>query len=135
MFRELAVSRLAAATETALAVAPGLEVEQVEVVGSAARVLYEESAHAELVVVDDGGLGGFPGLQVGSVPAALAPHADCPVVVVQGTDGGRAALRGDPVVVGVDGAPVSDAALGFAFDAASLRSVPLVACGTCRWTR
>ncbi len=62
-------------------------------------------------------------LLVGSVAAAVATHATCPVVVVHGTD--RPAVG--PVVVGVDGSPVSEDALAFAFDAAATRRVPLVA--------
>jgi nucleotide-binding universal stress UspA family protein len=40
-----------------------------------------------LVVLGDGGLGGFAGLLIGSVAVALAAHAACPVAVVQGAPG------------------------------------------------
>ena len=50
-------------------------------------------------------------------------HAGCPVVIVRG----RSDATGGPVVVGVDGSPVSEAALAFAFEAAALRRAPLLA--------
>jgi len=78
---------------------------------------------AQLVVIGDRGLGGVAGLLIGSVAFALAAGGSCPVVIVRGqtdaTDG--------PVVVGVDGSPISEAALAFAFEAAALRGAPLLA--------
>ena len=82
-----------------------------------------EAGEAQLAVVGNRGRGGLIGLLVGSVAAAVATHATCPVVVVHGKD--RPAEG--PVVVGVDGSPVSEDALAFAFDAAAARRVPLVA--------
>jgi nucleotide-binding universal stress UspA family protein len=55
---------------------------------------------------------------------ALTAHAPCPVVVVRGSveiDPSR------PVVLGVDGSPAGEAAIGFAFQAAADRSAPLTA--------
>ncbi|MHA6793987.1 universal stress protein [Pseudonocardia bannensis] len=89
-------------------------------------VLAAESAGAGLVVLGDRGLGGFTGLLVGSVAVALAARAACPVVVVRGGDGGTPRSEG-PVVVGIDGHPVSEAALAFAYEAADARRVPLIA--------
>jgi nucleotide-binding universal stress UspA family protein len=59
---------------------------------------------------------------VGSTAAALAAHAHSPTVVVRGTT-----TTDGPVVVGVDGSPAGEAAIGFAFEAASLRDAPLTA--------
>ena len=87
--------------------------------------LQAESADAALVVLGDRGLGGFTGLLLGSVAVSLAAHAACPVVVVRGPEFDASAPRVEPVVVGVDGSPASEAA--FAFAAAALHAVPLVA--------
>jgi nucleotide-binding universal stress UspA family protein len=127
VLRDVALGHLAAAADVAAQVAPGVEVEQVEVVGFPVPVLQGESTRAELVVLGDRGLGGFTGLLVGSVSVELSAHASCPVVVVRGPEPDDTAPRPEPVVVGIDGSPLSEAAVAFAFEAAALRKVPLVA--------
>jgi nucleotide-binding universal stress UspA family protein len=59
---------------------------------------------------------------VGSVAGQLAAHASCPVLVGHG--GGD---PDGPVLLGVDGSPANDPAVGFAFEEAALRGVPLLA--------
>jgi nucleotide-binding universal stress UspA family protein len=110
------------ATTRARTAAPALDVSGEVVTGFAAAVLLGRAASASLVVVGDRGLGGFSGLLVGSVAIQLASHAACPVLVVRGIPD----VAG-PVVVGVDGSPASDPAVGFAFEATSLRRAPLTA--------
>jgi nucleotide-binding universal stress UspA family protein len=53
--------------------------------GPARNVLLDASAGAEMLVVGSRGHGGFVGLLLGSVSAACAEHAHCPVVIVHGT--------------------------------------------------
>ena len=121
---------LAQAAEAATRVAPDLSVVTDLKEGHAADTLVAESRTAQLVVVGSRGLGGFTALLAGSVAVALSAHGHSPVVVVRasGVDGVPA---GDgPVVVGVDGSELSDAAVTFAFEAAAARGVPLVAVHT-----
>ena len=110
--------------------APEVEVSTELLPGYAADVVINQSSSAGLVVLGSRGLGGFTGLLVGSVAVAVAAHGHCPVVVVRGAIAEAEPPEQGPVVVGVDGSPASEAAIGFAFDAASRRGVPLIAVHT-----
>lgn len=121
--RNTAERLVAEALDHVAGVAPGVEAEGAVVPGAAAPTLLHESGQAELLVVGNRGLGGFTGLLVGSVGAAVAAHAECPVVVVRPRrPGGPSAGR---VVVGHDGSPHSELALGFAFQEAARRGAGL----------
>jgi nucleotide-binding universal stress UspA family protein len=119
--------QLAEAAAVALEVAAGNDVEQELVEGFPIPVLREESRRAQMIVLGDRGHGALSGLLVGSVAVAMAAQAECPVVLVRRQEGQPLEDRSRPIVVGVDGSEISEAALAFAFEAASVRGVPLVA--------
>lgn len=103
--------------------APQLDVREDVVPGHPIEELNRRSEHAQLLVVGSRGHGGFVDALIGSVSAAVAMRASCPVVVVRGD--GKA--DSGPVVVGVDNSRGSETALNFAFDAANQRGTDLVA--------
>ncbi|WP_050792877.1 universal stress protein [Gordonia neofelifaecis] len=90
--------------------------------GAPSLVLRAVSSRAHLVVVGSRGLVGAKSLLLGSVSADLTAHANCPVVVVPGPP-----PRSGPVVVGLDGSPLSQQAATVAFQQADLLDEQLVA--------
>ena len=133
-YRDTLLSRaqgqLVSAVEAARHEGLGIDIRSELVVGSPIQVLDAEARHAQLVVIGDRGLTRLEGLLVGSVAIGLAAHASCPVVVVRGDEREPSDTTTSPVLVGVDGSATSDAAIGFAIEAAAARSVPLVALHT-----
>jgi nucleotide-binding universal stress UspA family protein len=115
-------AHLTHAARAAAEEASGVVVEQEVLDGFPIPQLLDESRSAQLVAIGDRGLGGVAGLLLGSVAVALAARGDSPVAVVRG----RTSATAGPVVVGVDGSPVSEAALAYAFEAADARSAELV---------
>lgn len=103
--------------------APSVPVATEPRLGAAADVLIAESRSAPLMVLGSRGLGGAHTV-VGSVAVAVAAHGHCPVVVMHARADGPPATG--PVVVGVDGTGLSDAALTFAFEAAAAHDAQLV---------
>ncbi|BFU45017.1 universal stress protein [Krasilnikovia sp. MM14-A1004] len=120
--RQHAEVLLADATEQAGKAAPEVTVTAAILDGTAAQVLLREAGTAELIVLGDRGLGPISGLLLGSVAVQTVTHAACPVLVVRGQ-----ARPDGPVVVGVDGSPISMRALRAAAAAAELRRCDLVA--------
>ncbi|GAB3435020.1 universal stress protein [Actinophytocola sediminis] len=118
---------LAEAASLAATSVPGLRVEEVFEVAPTVPLLVKESRTAAQLVLSTRGLGGFTGLLIGSTSVALAGRALCPVVVVRGRTAEDAPPTDGPVVVGVDGTPVGEAAIAYAFASASLRRTDLVA--------
>lgn len=85
--------------------------------------LVELSRAAELIVV------GAPEHRAssGSVCTELVHQAHCPVAVVHGEAPSELQTANSPVVVGVDGSPASESAVGIAFEEAAGLGVELVA--------
>ncbi|HEY9310773.1 universal stress protein [Williamsia sp.] len=105
---------------------PGVSVSSRIVHGNPASTLIAESRDAALLVVGTRGLGSVRGMIAGSVSSAVAAHASCPVAVISNPS------PTGPVVVGIDGSSVSDAALAAAFHHAHLRQTQLSVVHT--WT-
>ncbi|WP_224393016.1 universal stress protein [Pseudonocardia sp. ICBG1293] len=118
--RTEARATLDAARAAAEAAAPGVQVTHAEDRRAPSVALVERSHGAELLVLGSAGRGAM-GTALGSVTLSVASHAHCPVVVVRG------APAEGPVLVGVDGGPLSDAALEHAFAVASEHGTGLVA--------
>ncbi len=62
---------------------PEVKVTQEVLLGDPTRLLREHAAEADLVVVGSRGLGGFPGLLLGSVAAGILSRTACPVLIVR----------------------------------------------------
>ncbi|HEX6257724.1 MAG TPA: universal stress protein [Euzebyales bacterium] len=109
--------------------APGVDITTTAVTGrAAAEAILHHGRHADLIVVGSRGLGGFPGLLVGSVSQQVAAHADVPVAVIPaGVEMTDVSDGTTSIVVGVDGSDKSIRALRWAVEEARLRDVPLTA--------
>ncbi len=118
---------LSQATDVARTAVPDVVVSTDLRDGVVADVLVRESDAAQLIVLGTRGLGGFSGLLIGSVAVAVSAHGHCPVIVMRAATTDGVPPESGPVVVGVDGSELSDAAVEFAFAAAAERHVPLVA--------
>jgi nucleotide-binding universal stress UspA family protein len=96
---------------------PDVEVTAVLQRGSPVKILLDESHHAHSIVLGSRGAGGFAELVIGSTTLHVAAHASCPVIAVPSPTDPDNPRHG--VVVGVDGSELSEAAIGYAFEAAS----------------
>lgn len=109
----------------------GVEIEATAVMGrGAADAILRHRGEADLIVVGSRGLGGFPGLLLGSVSQQVAAHADVPVAVIPRRGEAPANTQGDAtraIVVGVDGSPPALQALRWAVDEARVRDLPVTA--------
>ena len=115
--------RLEAAMVRARELSPDLAITIESAVDRAAGGLVELSTRADTVVLGRSSHGPMVGAVLGSVALQVVTHAHCPVVVVHESNGDTLDARG--VVVGIDGSVVSELALGYAFEQASLRGVHL----------
>lgn len=86
--------------------------------GRAAHVLREAAENAAVLVLGKRTSTVWEAaLEVGGLASSLVGHLPCPLVIVRD---GRQEPRSRKVVVGVDGSPVCEAAVAFAFEEASL---------------
>lgn len=101
-------------------------VESVVTMGHPETVLVEASESADVLVVGARGRGTVASALLGSVSAVVARESVCPVVIVREFEEPDDDEEGPRrVVCGVDGSPVSTAAVEFAFRMASVRRAPL----------
>jgi nucleotide-binding universal stress UspA family protein len=115
---------LAAAALQVAARYPSVDVRTHEEVHDARQMLLDLSAQARTVVVGSRGRGPVRSLLLGSVSAAVARHARCPVVVVRPHDTDTDTDRRG-VLVGADGTFASLPTVELAYRAASVRRLPL----------
>jgi len=129
MLRQAGQQVLDDAAKHAAEYAPEVEFSTSLVTAPAVPTLMDASEGAELLVVGARGLDGFSEMLVGSTSVQLAAHGSCPTIVVRPPDDAPepAGPKAGRVVVGVDGSAISESALGFAFEEASLRGVGLTA--------
>ncbi|NDB17950.1 MAG: universal stress protein [Actinobacteria bacterium] len=80
-----------------------------------AGALLDATHSGDVIVIGSRSHGGFAGLLVGSTAVQVATHAEVPVVIVHAPGSRKRGYNpSGPVLVGVDGTELSDAALEFA---------------------
>ncbi|WP_425266079.1 universal stress protein, partial [Amycolatopsis regifaucium] len=114
------------AVAQAHSVAPGVDVDTRMPADSPVPTLIDASRSAAMVVVGGTGKGFFGEMTIGSTASAVVGHAHCPVVVMRGRKNTTAYPAEGPIVVGLDGSPLSERALEIAFEEAAWRKADLV---------
>ncbi|MGZ4592271.1 MAG: universal stress protein [Actinomycetes bacterium] len=102
---------------------PHLEISSLLEPAAPSDLLIEQSRVAGTVVVGSRGSSRFSTLLAGSTTLSVAGRAHCTVVAVRSRPDEEGPGRG--VVVGTDGSPVAEAAVGFAFQQAAELAAPL----------
>ncbi len=128
--RERAARLLHTTTDRLRADHPGLRIETTQQDGPPVPVLIDQSRQALAMVVGADGVGRLSGVFFGSVSARLAEHGHGCIVIARPESVDAAEADPGDVVVGVDGSPHSQAAIGFAYEEAALRGATLVAIHT-----
>ena len=106
-----------------------LEIDTIMPFGAIVPALVELSAQTDMMVLGSRGLGTFNRALLGSVSAALAHHAHCPVVLVHAD---APSLPADaPILLGTDGSTGSVPAVELAFREASCRKAELTVLHAC----
>ncbi|WP_372729086.1 universal stress protein [Nocardioides sp.] len=120
--KENAADILAAAATRARELGPDLEIHEELRLQDPREALLAASEHAAMIVIGSRGRGPVRSLVLGSVSAAVAKHAHCPVVVLRPRD---TEIEREGVLVGVDGTEHSRNLLEFAYRQASVRRMQL----------
>lgn len=104
-----------------------IHIETETIAGGVLPTLIDLSKDAEMIVAGCRGTGPINRRLLGSVSRGLIQHAHAPVAVIHDEDPLMAYPAKAPVLVGIDGSPVSEAATAVAFEEASRRGVDLIA--------
>ncbi|MGF0319646.1 universal stress protein [Nocardia fluminea] len=123
--REQASTALRDAARRAREIAPGIPIDTEVSDDSPARLLIDYSETAHMVVLGARVCAGTLA-HWGSTLLAVTSHGHGSTVVVR-ADADSPVRDGGPVVVGIDGSPISEAAIAVAFAEASARGADLVA--------
>ncbi|WP_331767981.1 universal stress protein [Embleya sp. NBC_00896] len=126
VFRDAGRRALDAAGALVVSRHPGLGISESLVDGEPAEVMREQARDAAMVVLGSRRLSSVRELMTtGGIAVPVVAHARCPVVIVREPEH----ATGDPltIVVGVDGSRVSERAVAYAFDEASLRGAAVLA--------
>ncbi len=110
-----------ATVEAARVRAMGLNVTGEIVPGGAAKALLDQARDASMIVLGGHGLGTVAGLLLGSTALQVVSHTPVPAVVVRDLE----PMPRQEIAVGVDGPPIGEPALAFAFEEASRRRARL----------
>lgn len=119
---EIAATSIRRAAKAIEAAGKPVKLETQVVPGPAIGSLISASASAAMLCVGAVGLRHFQPGRVGSVAAAVAMSARCPVAIVRDRDGHPAA---DSIVVELDGSPDNGVLLGAAVEEARLRNAAI----------
>jgi len=101
---------------------PGVTYTSEFVISDPRPALVEASAEAALTVVGTRGGGRIPEVVLGSVALHVAAHGRSPVAVISPM---TPVPSSGPILLGVDGSGISEAAVEYAFDEAALRDARL----------
>ncbi|ORB63874.1 universal stress protein [Mycolicibacterium tusciae] len=104
-----------------------IHIETETIAGGVLPTLIDLSKDAEMIVAGCRGTGPINRRLLGSVSRGLIQHAHAPVAVIHDEDPLMASPAKAPVLVGIDGSPVSEAATAVALEEASRRGVDLIA--------
>jgi nucleotide-binding universal stress UspA family protein len=109
------------AVEAARERAPALDVAGEVVPGGASRALLDRARDASLIVIVSHGVGTVAGLLLGSTALQVVAHTPVPAVVVRHVE----PVVRQEIAIGIDGFPIGEPALAFAFEEASMRGARL----------